>query len=218
MNSINISKWSDPIEPWTAIPSRNSQDSAHKQSIRTSNGSERSWGNSKYAFRQGCAVSLCHLRNRMKMEKSTSQATCSVKLAIRTNLEAYIVVPQSDIGLIQEQQRILEHPTDVHIWIKLFGHVGDILTSKLSRISKDEITELPPALSNKMGGEVQTKTDKESERELPAFRSYAVLSDIPNPDKTLTPGVRGIARFDVGYRSTYWRIKRYIQQTLNFKL
>jgi putative peptide zinc metalloprotease protein len=134
------------------------------------------------------------------------------------NLEAYIVVPQSEIGLIQEQQQFLENPTDVLIWVKLYGHVGDILTTKMSRISKDEITELPPALSNKSGGEVQTTTDEETKREMPAFRSYAVLADIPNADGTLTPGVRGIARFNVGYKSLWWRINRYIQQTLNFRL
>jgi hypothetical protein len=104
------------------------------------------------------------------------------------------------------------------IWVKLYGHVGDILTTKMSRISKDEITELPPALSNKSGGEVQTTTDEETKREMPAFRSYAVLADIPNADGTLTPGVRGIARFNVGYKSLWWRINRYIQQTLNFRL
>lgn len=133
-------------------------------------------------------------------------------------LEAYIVVPQSEIGLIQEKQRFLENPTDVLIWVKLYGHVGDILTTKMSRISKDEITELPPALSNKSGGEVQTTTDEETKREMPSFRSYAVLADIPNPEGTLTPGVRGIARFNVGYKSLWWRINRYIQQTLNFRL
>ena len=65
---------------------------------------------------------------------------------------------------------------------------------------------------------MQTRTDPETEREIPAFRSYAVLADVPNEDGTLKPGLRGMARFDVGYRSIYWRVVRYIQQTLNFRL
>lgn len=132
-------------------------------------------------------------------------------------LEAYIVVPQSDLGLIQEMQQA---PTGepVRVWLKLYGHVGPIIESDVRRIARDAISDLPQALSNKAGGEVQTTTDADSKREIPAFRSYAVLADVTADDQTLKPGVRGVARFDVGYKSIYWRIKRYIQQTLNFRL
>jgi putative peptide zinc metalloprotease protein len=133
-------------------------------------------------------------------------------------LEAYIVVPQSEIGLIQETVAAAGSADNLRVWVKLAGHVGTILESRIAEVSQEEITELPQALSNKAGGQVATMTDKKSNREVPQFRSYAVIVNIPNDDLALASGIRGVARFDVGYKSIYWRIKRYIQQTLNFRL
>jgi putative peptide zinc metalloprotease protein len=133
-------------------------------------------------------------------------------------LEAYVVVPQSEIGLLKERLDATGEP--VRVWLKVYGHVGPILEGVVERdrISKDEITDLPQALSNKAGGEVQTKTNPDTKREEPAVHSYAVLVDVPNDEGLLQPGVRGLARIDAGYRSIYWRVKRYIQQTLNFRI
>jgi multidrug efflux pump subunit AcrA (membrane-fusion protein) len=167
------------------------------------------------AGKTGVALSPPKLRDAGRLMES-GDLFCQI--GDPTQLEAYVVVPQTEIGLIQEQQSILSNPRDVRMWFKFSGHVGGIMEGRLARISKDEITELPPALSNKNGGLVQTRTDPESERELPIFRSYAILANIDNADQSLKPGLRGMARFDVGYRSIYWRVKRYIQQTLNFRL
>ena len=158
----NISRWSVPIEQWVETHRRHRlgpcaqaiyndiqllRDELNKLEIRVP------------ARVEGSALSPPKPNENGKVFKS-GDMFCQI--GDPTQLEAYIVVPQSEIGLIQEQQRLLENPTDVHIWVKLYGHVGDIKTSKMSRISKDEITELPPALSNKAGGEVQTNTDEES--------------------------------------------------------
>lgn len=131
------------------------------------------------------------------------------------DLEAYIVVPDSDISLIP-----LPRPDapPQRVWIKLYGHVGAILEGTVMHRSAKELDSIPVALSNKLGGEVATKTEPESEREIPLERSYAVQVPVPNPDLSLTPGLRGIARFDAGYRSLYWRLKRYLQQTFHFRM
>lgn len=130
------------------------------------------------------------------------------------DLEAYIVVPDTDVSLVQPAAGEASRP----VWIKLTGHVGSILATHVEQISSTKLEEVPPVLSNKMGGEVQTTTDKENQREVPLFKSYAVQAPVPNPDGSLRPGVRGIARFDVGYRSIYWRLKRYWQQTFHFRM
>lgn len=131
-------------------------------------------------------------------------------------LEAYIVVPQSEIGLLQEEMA-KNDDRSARVWVKTYGHVGPILNGRAGRISKDEITDLPQSLSNKVGGEVPTRTNPNTQQEEPEFPSYAVLVDVPNDSGELTPGVRGLARFDVGYRSIWWRVNRYLQQTFNFR-
>lgn len=128
-----------------------------------------------------------------------------------TDLEAYLVVEHSDTSLLHRGQRV---------WLKLSGHVGEILEGQVSLVATTAIDQLPPALSNKLGGEVATTTTGEEaqQREVPLAKSYSVQVPVPNPDGTLVAGVRGLARIDIGYNSIYWRVKRYIQQTFHFRM
>lgn len=126
------------------------------------------------------------------------------------DLEAYIVVEHSDIVLIKPGSKM---------WLKLAGHVGDILETDVEKISTTEIDVLPPTLSNKYGGHVQANTDeKQPNIEHPMFRSYSVKAAVPNHDGGLVAGVRGYARIDIGYQSIFWRVKRYFQQTFHFRM
>lgn len=125
------------------------------------------------------------------------------------DLEAYVVIDHADTSLVKKGERV---------WLKLAGHVGDILEGKIERVSAQEIDSLPETLSNKKGGEVATTTDETRKIERPIAKSYSVQVPVANPDGRLTPGLRGIARIDVGYRSLFWRIKRYLQQTFHFRL
>ncbi|QDU59494.1 Peptidase family M50 [Planctomycetes bacterium Pan216] len=124
-------------------------------------------------------------------------------------LEAYIVAPGSDTSLFHQGQRV---------WLKFAGHVGGILTGKVSRISSRQIDQVPPALSNKRGGEVQTQPSEDGRSEIPLIKSYALKVDLDNPDGRLVMGTRGLARIDIGWRSLYWRVGRYIRQTFHFRL
>ncbi|MGL4461462.1 MAG: efflux RND transporter periplasmic adaptor subunit, partial [Planctomycetia bacterium] len=125
------------------------------------------------------------------------------------NLQAYLVVENTQMSLVGIGQTA---------WIKLYGHVGPIIESRITQISSTPIADLPQALSNKAGGEVQTETDEQAQQEVPMFKSFAVQVPIENLDGTMTPNVRGIARIDIGWKSIFWRAKRYIQQTLNFRM
>lgn len=124
-------------------------------------------------------------------------------------LEAYIVVPHSDTSLLHPGQRV---------WLKLAGHVGGILEGTVERVSITELEHLPAALSNKSGGEVPTTTDEITHQEKPLFKSYSVVVFVDNPDRTLAPGIRGVARIDVGWRSLWWRTLRLLQQTFHFRM
>ncbi len=125
-------------------------------------------------------------------------------------LEAMMVVQHTDIGLVKTQQNVT---------LKLNGHVGHLLTAKVNLISQDELQGLPPALSNKNHGEVPTKTaEGPHQTEVPLNKSFTVLANLPNDDMQWKPGTRGFARIHLEPASIYWRVKRYISQTWNFKL
>lgn len=132
----------------------------------------------------------------------------------RKDLEAFIVVQESDIGLIKD----LHMSSGVNISMKFSGHVGEIQKGKVSNISSTEIVELPPPLSNKHGGEVATTTDKDQHIERPLVKSYSLQVVVPNPDNSLGANVRGVVRIEIGWRSFYWRLMRTLQQTFHFKM
>lgn len=125
------------------------------------------------------------------------------------DLEAYIVVEHSEMALIQQNQRV---------WLKVSGHVGEIRVGEITRVSTDELEELPQALSNKMGGDVATVTDSTHKIEKPQFKSYSLQVPLENTDGKLVAGMRGRARIDVGYKPLYWRLLRYLQQTFHFRM
>jgi putative peptide zinc metalloprotease protein len=127
-------------------------------------------------------------------------------------LEAYAIVSHEDTALIKVGARAR---------IKVHGHVGEIDESTVTKISELTVSEVPRALSNQMGGVVPTQPSGQggaSEGQRPIVRSYAVTVSTPNPDARLVAGLRGTLRVDSEPRSLYWRIRRYVQQTFNFRM
>lgn len=145
---------------------------------------------------------------------SAGQQFCQV--GDPAKVEAYVVLQHSDTSLLQRDQtgRIRGQ----RVWVKLNGHVGAIVDGTITDVSSTEIEDLPQLLSNKMGGEVPTTTDQDHKSERPQLRSYAVQVQLNESGAALLPGVRGYARIDIGYRSLFWRIKRYLQQTFHFRM
>ena len=124
------------------------------------------------------------------------------------DLEAFLVVEHSDMALIRKDQRV---------WLKLEGHVGDIIEGRIAEIAQNQLRDVPQSLSNKAGGEIQTDTDADTNREIPTFRSYSLRVPLDGHDARLHAGVRGTARVDIGWHSLYWRVKRFLQQTFHFR-
>jgi putative peptide zinc metalloprotease protein len=131
------------------------------------------------------------------------------------DLEAFLVVPHSDLSLVRSGQSVS---------LKFDGHVGSIVRSSIESISADAIKELPPMLSNRHGGEVPTKpVDPNSQgvrrdQQTPIAASYGVVALLPNETGTWRPGLRGYARVHLPPMCIYERAMRSFFQTWNFKL
>ena len=98
-------------------------------------------------------------------------------------------------------------------------HVPVLLSA--ARHGKHAVTEVPAAMSKQAGGVVATEASGQggaSEKQRPMVRSYAVTVATPNPDARLVAGLRGTLRIDSEPRCLFWRIKRYAQQTFNFRM
>lgn len=101
--------------------------------------------------------------------------------------------------------------------LKLDSLPAKTYVGKVEKISDRNLEFVPQLLSNKLGGEVPTKTDEQGRERLvsAAYQTTVLLEeDIP----LLRSGMRGRARFSVGHRSTWEWIWRYIKSTFHFRL
>jgi putative peptide zinc metalloprotease protein len=99
-----------------------------------------------------------------------------------------------------------------------FDHLPDkIYIGKVEKISDRHLEFVPQLLSNKLGGEVPTKTDEQG-RERLVSAAYQTTVVLPEDASLLRSGMRGRARFHIGKRSAWDWIWRYIKTTFHFRL
>ncbi len=99
-----------------------------------------------------------------------------------------------------------------------FDHLADrTYEGFIEKISRRDLEFVPELLSNKLGGEVATATDRQGrERPLsPAYQATVLLRKDPLLLKT---GLRGRSRFLVDTRTAYQWIYRWYRRTFRFRL
>lgn len=136
------------------------------------------------------------------------ERTHALSIAPDDKFQATLLVDQSD-----------RNDIDIGRAVELkFDHLPDkIYIGKVEKISDEDLKFVPPLLSNKLGGQVPTTTDEQGRERLvsAAYQTTVLLEeDLP----LLRSGMRGIARFQVGHRSTWDWIWRYLKMTFHFRL
>jgi putative peptide zinc metalloprotease protein len=126
-------------------------------------------------------------------------------------MEAILVVDQSDIDFIKVGQRVE---------IKLDQLPHDRLEGKVAEIAPSELQAASHRLSTKAGGELATKTDAAGV-ERPQSTSYQVRVPLDDPQALLRLGLRGRGKIHMAFRD--WqtigqRVWRTVNQTFNFRL
>lgn len=99
-----------------------------------------------------------------------------------------------------------------------FDHLPHaVYTGTIEDISKRDLEFAPEQLSNKLGGELATVTDRQGRERLQSRVYQATV--LLEPDGNLfQPGMRGAARFLVDQRTAGEWIWRYLRRTFHFRL
>jgi putative peptide zinc metalloprotease protein len=134
------------------------------------------------------------------------------KIADPHQLEARLIVDQSDIALINDQEG------QARAWIKVYGTSETTWKSYVSEIATRNREEIPQELSNAGGGEIATKQDPKTGQAKAITAVYEVVIPIDNKDLLLQPGLRGFAKIDGGTKSLGWWLWRLIVKTFHFTL
>ena len=124
------------------------------------------------------------------------------------HFEAVMVVDQSEVEFVQSGQRVD---------LKLDAFPFETFQGAVNEIAETHIEVGSERLSVKAGGAVPTTTD-EMGREVPISTSYEVLMQVDDAENVLTPGMRGMARIEVGNRTVGQWFLRLFWQTFNFRM
>lgn len=123
-------------------------------------------------------------------------------------MEAVLYVDQGDIDFVGIGQ---------HVEIKLDELPFKTLEGTIKDVAPSESKYSPEQLSTKAGGELATKTD-ESGAEKPMSTAYQSLVLMDDPNGQLRVGLRGRAKIQTAPQTIGQRLKRLINQVINFKL
>jgi hypothetical protein len=99
-----------------------------------------------------------------------------------------------------------------------FDHLADrIYEGFIEKISRRDLEFIPELLSNKLGGELATATDRQG-RERPLSPAYQATVLLRKDTPLLKTGLRGRSRFLVDTRTAYQWIYRWYRSTFKFRI
>jgi putative peptide zinc metalloprotease protein len=123
-----------------------------------------------------------------------------------TEMEAVIVVDQSDVDLIKIGDEVE---------LMLDSARLNSVTGKISRIAESEMKETPENLAIQSGGQLNTAQD-ESGKVRPISTSYQATVPLDPRHVPFRSSYRGKARVHLEWRSLGWRFYRFCLKTFNF--
>jgi putative peptide zinc metalloprotease protein len=123
-------------------------------------------------------------------------------------MEAILYVDQGDLEFVTKGQKVE---------IVLDSMPFEIIESTIEDIAPSEVKVTPERLSTKAGGELATVTDEAGVERLQsaAYQAKVLLDD---PDDRFRIGLRGRAKIATRDQTIGQRLKRLVDQVLNFKL
>jgi putative peptide zinc metalloprotease protein len=133
-------------------------------------------------------------------------------------LEAELIVDQADIDLLDQAMAGGAQPEAV---LQFDAFPGQILTSRVVDIARDEIKTMSPTMSSRTGGEVSTQQDRRTGQLRPLSTSYQArvpLDDQGELQGLLTIGQHGNAKVYTRWQSLGQRLYRYVARTFHFDL
>lgn len=122
--------------------------------------------------------------------------------------QALVVVDQTDVNLLNVGQKVE---------IRFDEMPNVVVEASVDEISRRELAESPRHLSNKVGGELATRTDPAGV-ERPLSASYQVRVVLYDPRALLRIGLRGTARIHVPAEPLASRAARWVSRTFHFQL
>jgi putative peptide zinc metalloprotease protein len=126
----------------------------------------------------------------------------------KQELQALLAIDQADIEVIHVGQPVK---------IVLSSATGTRLAGTIEKVARREMSVAPTSLSNSAGGGVPTRKNL-SGQDVPLDATFVATVPLDNPDGTIQPGFRGIAKVRSGFQTLGSRFWRYLMKTFHFEI
>jgi putative peptide zinc metalloprotease protein len=158
------------------------------------------------APRHGIVQGLQSQENKGKwLEKGTE--VC--KVANERALRALVLVDPTD-------QKLIHHDSPARILVH--GSGSHSFKGTVTGIAQADAKNVPPQLSNRVGGNVATQQDPVTKAEKPHSPHYLVAVRFQEGDSQLHPGVLGSVKIETESQTLSWRVRRFLGSTFNWGL
>lgn len=120
--------------------------------------------------------------------------------------------------MLVDQRDRNELSIDREVKIKLDQFPDKMYRARVIEISDREVQFAPPALSNKYGGDLPTKSDQEGRERLQSGSAYQATLLLDEESTLLRSGMRGRAKFLISTRTAGDWLWLYLRHTFHFRL
>jgi putative peptide zinc metalloprotease protein len=131
------------------------------------------------------------------------------QIADPKKLEAHLIMDQGDVDLFKVGNRA---------WLKIYGCSERTIRSKVEDKAVRNREEIPPELSQSVGGEIAAEPDEKTGQAKPLKPMFEVTIPVDNSDLELQPNLRGFAKIDAGYSTFGWWLWRWVTKTFHFTI
>lgn len=149
------------------------------------------------------------------------ERTHLMSIAPNDNYQAIVLIDQADVNEMvgSKLKERLQQSQEMKQKVQLkFDHLAwKTFDGTISEVSDGFLEYVPEMLSNKLGGELPTVTDKQGREKL-LSSVYQATVEVTEDSHLLRSGMRGKARFKVEDRALWEWPWRYIRQTFYFRL
>ncbi|MBI1833166.1 MAG: biotin/lipoyl-binding protein [Planctomycetes bacterium] len=172
-----------------------------------------------YAPRDGVAINVPLIDEVGKRWDKEQQAVfCSV--GDRAKLRVLVPLSPSDYALLKENLEKATPQNPLQSTIRVQGHGMKLWKGRITKahLPKSDARDVPPQLTNKMGGPLAIKPGADGNRLVPQSQVFLVGIDFEQPDDSIAINSNAQVKIHCEYRSCAWWIYRTVSSTFDLGL
>lgn len=172
-----------------------------------------------YAPRDGVAINVPRIDEIDKRwDKEQQTVFCSV--GDRAKLRVLVPLSPADYALLKENIDKSTEQNPLQSTIRVQGHGLKLWKGRIVKASlpKSDAKEVPPQLTNKMGGPLAIKPGVEGNKLVPQGQVFLVGIDFEQPDDSIAINSNAQVKIHCEYRSCAWWLYRTVSSTFDLGL